>query len=183
MADRKIDDDDISLFRESVGSVRRIRHDRVEPAPVKPPPVARMRERDEAQVLEELASGSIDFTELESGEELLFQQPGLNLRDWRKLRRGQYSIADHLDLHGLTADQAHAAVQEFLRSVLARGRRCVRIVHGKGNSSPNGRPVIKARIGRWLRQRSEVLAFCSARPVDGGTGALYVLLKRPSAGS
>ena len=73
---------------------------------------------------------------------------------------------------------ASAALDRFLEESRRRGWRCVRIVHGKGFGSRSGVPIMKAHVDRWLRARPEVLAFCSATPPDGGTGALYVLLRR-----
>ena len=96
----------------------------------------------------------------------------------RKLRRGQFQIGPALDLHGMTVATAREALTRFLHAARREGRSCVRIIHGKGNGSRHRGPVLKLKINHWLRQRDEVLAFCSARPVDGGTGAIYVLLRR-----
>jgi DNA-nicking Smr family endonuclease len=96
----------------------------------------------------------------------------------RKLRRGQFSSRAELDLHGLRSEEARRTVAEFLHAARERNLRCVRIIHGKGRGSGARGPVLKQKLGSWLRQRSEVLAFCSARPADGGSGALYVLLGR-----
>ena len=128
-------------------------------------------------MLRELLQDHLDPAELETGEELSFLRPGLQQKLLRKLRRGQFSVAAELDLHGMTANEAYAAVGEFLKRARTRNARCVRIIHGKGNGSLHKLPVLKAKIGGWLRRRDEVLAYCSARPVDGGTGAVYVLLK------
>jgi DNA-nicking Smr family endonuclease len=81
-------------------------------------------------------------------------------------------------LHGLTTEAARDELTAFIRNARQHGHRCVRIIHGKGLRSPDKRSVLKAKTDRWLRQKNDVLAFCSARPVDGGTGAVYVLLKR-----
>ena len=128
-------------------------------------------------MLEESLDGGVDPHELETGEELLFRRPHVRPGDLRKLRRGHVPVAEEIDLHGLTADEAHEALAAFLTEAVARRSRCVRVILGKGLRSGPGGPVIKRRIGRWLRRRDEVLAFCSARPVDGGTGAVYVLIK------
>lgn len=170
-------DDDRDLFRRTLGDVKRVRTDKVHHRRSQPEPSARFRRQDEAQVLADSVDGVVDPADLDTGEELNFRRPQVRPTDFRRLRRGQFSVAEEIDLHGLSADQARAALAEFLGDATARGMRCVRVIHGKGlRSGPTG-PVIKRRIGRWLSRRDEVLAFCSARPVDGGTGALYVLLR------
>ncbi|GIX21620.1 MAG: hypothetical protein KatS3mg121_0403 [Gammaproteobacteria bacterium] len=97
----------------------------------------------------------------------------------RKLRGGRYRIGAELDLHGLRAGEARAALAEFLREARGRGTRCVRIVHGKGRGSGRRGPVLKPLVTDYLARREDVLAFCTARPNDGGSGALYVLLAAP----
>jgi DNA-nicking Smr family endonuclease len=99
----------------------------------------------------------------------------------KKLRRGQYRVQAELDLHGLTVAEAKSALRDFLAHALAEHTRCVRIIHGKGlRSGPRG-PVLKHAVGGVLRRVAAVLAVVSARDVDGGTGAVYVLLSPPSA--
>lgn len=167
---------DSRLFRQSVGAVKRIDHDRALIQHPRPAPVPTQRKRQERAVIKQLMSGDLDLSELETGEELLFAQPGVSPTTIKRLRQGHYSIRAELDLHGMTVPMARQALGRFLAQCLAHGEHCVRIVHGKGHGSFNRRPVLKGKLDRWLRQRIEVLAFCSARPVDGGTGAIYVLL-------
>jgi DNA-nicking Smr family endonuclease len=124
-----------------------------------------------------MLSDSLDPAEVETGEELLFARPGLQHGVLRKLRRGQYSHGAELDLHGMTVVIARQALALFLSECQHDGIRNVRIIHGKGNGSLRQQPILKSKVNHWLRQRNEVLAFCSARPIDGGTGALYVLLR------
>jgi DNA-nicking Smr family endonuclease len=170
-------DDEDDLFRRTVGKVRRLKNDKIEPAAPRPRPVARFRRLDEETVLTESMSGEIDPADIETGEELLFRREGISQVLFRKLRRGRLSIEGEVDLHGLNSKEAHEALAEFLLEALSHGSRCVRVIHGKGLRSGPGGPVIKKQVGRWLRRRDEVVAFCSSRPVDGGTGALYVLLQ------
>jgi len=175
-----VDDEDSALFRRSVGEVKRVRADRVAEQTPPPPPAARFRRQDEADVLRDSLEGEIDPSELETGDELAFRRPVVRPSDFKRLRRGHFSVASEIDLHGLNATQARVALAEFLYEATTRRLRCVRVIHGKGlRSGPNG-PVIKRRIGRWLRQRDEVLAYASARIMDGGTGAIYVLLRKKS---
>ena len=93
------------------------------------------------------------------------------------MRKGQYAIRSELDLHGLTTTQAKRDLVIFLHQCRLRGERCVRIIHGKGYNSPNRRAILKSRLNVWLRQCEDVMAFCSAPVKDGGTGAVYVLLR------
>jgi DNA-nicking Smr family endonuclease len=86
-------------------------------------------------------------------------------------------IQDHIDLHGLTGDEAVAQTALFLADCRRRGKRCVRIVHGKGLRSPGREPVLKRRIRRLLTRRDEVLAFVEPRAIQGGAGAVVVLLE------
>ena len=95
----------------------------------------------------------------------------------RRLRRGSFPIEAELDLHGLGQTHAHDLLGEFLERSGAAGLRCVRVVHGKGHRSGARGPVLKAAVNLWLRRRLDVMAFTSARTVDGGTGAVYVLLR------
>ena len=172
-----MNDDEDNLFRRTVGKVKRMKHDKIEPVAPRPKPVARFKRRDEASVLVESLHGDTDPADIETGEELLFRRDGISPALFRKLRRGRLSIEGEIDLHGLNSSEAHDALTEFLLETASLGSRCVRVIHGKGLRSGPGGPVIKRQVSRWLRRRDEVVAFCSARPADGGTGALYVLLK------
>jgi DNA-nicking Smr family endonuclease len=171
-------DDDRALFRDSVKGVTRLRDDRRPPTRRRVKPVPRKTREDEAQVRRDMLALDYDGAEVETGDELLFARPGLQHALMRKLRRGQYVTRAELDLHGMTAAEAQAALGGFLARCQARDLRCVRIVHGKGLGSPGKKPVLKSRVNAWLQRSDAVLAFCSARPQDGGTGAVYVLLKK-----
>lgn len=175
--------DDEQLFRAAMRKVRPLRVDRVLPPRRRPAPRPRQTELEEQRVLRDMLSDPIDPSELETGEESHFQRAGLQQAVLRRLRRGQYAVEAELDLHGLTADQAREALAGFLLECRTRGRRCVRVIHGKGRGSPGRRPVLKLKVDHWLRQWDDVLAFCTARPVDGGSGALYVLLRRRGSGA
>lgn len=172
--------EDRRLFREAMRDVRPLRHDKVMPEKPRPAPRPRQRIIDEGQVLRDMLSDCIEPWEQETGEELMFARNGLQHSVLRKLRRGQYAVGAELDLHGMTVAEARQALAEFLHASRFRDLRCVRIIHGKGNGSLHKQPILKGKVNHWLRQWDEVLAFASARPVDGGTGALYVLLKRSS---
>ena len=169
--------EDAELFRTSVGEVRPVDNGRVLHRLARPAPRPRFRERDDQAVLRDMISDAFDPAELETGEELSFARDGLQHRLLKKLRRGQFAISAECDLHGLTVPEAREVLVRFLEAARGNHQRCVRVIHGKGHGSRQRIPVLKHKVNKWLRQRDEVLAFCSARPVDGGTGALYVLLK------
>jgi DNA-nicking Smr family endonuclease len=144
----------------------------------KPRPVAAQRQRDDQEALLDTLSDNPAWEQgLETGEELLFRRDGLSQLHIRKLRRGHWKIQDHLDLHGHTAAEARILTAAFLAHALRNGLRCVRIVHGKGLSSPNREPVLKKKLSGWLAQRDEVLAYCQAPQTEGGGGAVLVLLR------
>ncbi|HEY0974771.1 MAG TPA: Smr/MutS family protein [Solimonas sp.] len=175
MPDRDDSDED-DLFRAAMRGVRPLKSSaRVQLARDTPAPVPRQRIADDLQVMKELLAEP-DPEWVEAGETLHYRAPGVQDGVLRKLRRGQYRIQAELDLHGLNRDQARAAVTHFIADCLDRERRCVRIVHGKGNGSPNSGPVLKSYLDGWLRKHRRVMAFCSAPPHDGGTGAVYALL-------
>jgi len=170
-------DPDADVFREAMRDVKPIAaRARVPQQKRKPPAKARFTAADRALVLVESLSGLGvgDFTD--TGDEISFRRDGVQDGVMRKLRSGAYRIEDVCDLHGLRADEAKACLREFLAHALANQLRCVRIIHGKGkNSGPRG-PVIKTAVNMILRKTGPVLAFTSARRVDGGTGAINVLL-------
>ncbi len=166
------------LFREALGDVEPLRQDRAIPPRKRPAPVPEQSLRDAREVMDSLLSGEHDYAEIETGEELLFIRPGIRPTVARKLRRGQYAIEAELDLHGLRVSEAHELLKAFLAESRLHGKRCLRIIHGKGLGSYAKLPILKGKVNLWLRRHGDVLAFCSARPNDGGTGAVYVLLKR-----
>ena len=142
----------------------------------RPLPAAQFSRADRLAVLEESLRDDIIDPALASGEELVFQRAGVQGVVLRKLRRGDYRVQGEIDLHGLTVAEAKQALREFLGQALLRRWRCVRIIHGKGLRSGHRGPVLKAMVGTMLRKVGPVLAYVSARQVDGGTGAVYVLL-------
>jgi len=170
---------DQSLFRAAVAGARRIHQDKISPQPTRRKPVPEQSLREVQAVLADSLYDPYADSEIDTGEELLFMRPGVQQGVWRKFRRGQYAIEAELDLHGCTVEMARARVADFIRAAQAGGRRCVRIIHGKGLSSKGKIPILKGKVNSWLRQTDAVLGFSSARPNDGGTGAVYILLKRP----
>jgi DNA-nicking Smr family endonuclease len=174
-----LSDTDRSLFRQAVAGAKPLpHHDKLLRKKDAPPPYPVQSYLDEQEALREsLAAGWTAEDWLDTGEEPNFLRPGLSREVLRKLRSGTWVIQIDLDLHGLDRHQARAALADFLASCVRRGLRCVRVIHGKGLGSKNREPVLKTKVKYWLTRREEVLAYCQARAVDGGSGALVVLLR------
>ena len=172
-------DEDRDAFERAVRGVKPLaRGRRVDLARPAPPPVPVQTHRDERAALAESLHGPLSAEEaLESGVELTYLRQGMSRLALRRLRRGHWVVQASLDLHGMNRVEAAQQVAQFVRAAAARGVRCVRIVHGKGLGSKNREPVLKAKLRAWLVPRDEVLAFCQAPAVEGGAGALLVLLK------
>lgn len=170
--------DETGDFREAVGPVRPVRHDRAVIRRPRPRPVPRKRQEDERAVVDELLTHPWDPAALETGEELIHARPGVQQRVLRRLRRGQYSVGAELDLHHMNAEAARESLGAFIEESRRRMLTCIKVIHGKGLRSKADGPVLKRLVSHWLRRHPAVLAFASARPNDGGTGAVYVLLKR-----
>jgi DNA-nicking Smr family endonuclease len=181
--------EDALAFRAAVRDVKPLAH--VPPAKglAKPKPRARLRKGDAAVKNLEAAMPLIETpidtsgvlapaeSAIAGGDALAFQRPGVRTQVVRRLRRGLIPIEDELDLHGLSQTAAREQLAEFLEYSRTAGRRCVRIIHGKGYRSGARGPVLKMAVDLWLRRHLDVMAFTSARAIDGGTGAVYVLLR------
>lgn len=174
--------DDAQLFRDAIGPVRELPAAPPPPDRPRPRPAARMAERDEAEARSEFAR-LLDADRIEGGDVLRYRRDEIPAHVLRRLRRGHYAAQDELDLHGADGAIAERLLREFLREAVRAGLGCVRIVHGKGLGSKGlgtggAAPVLKNLVDRQLRRRSDVLAFHSAPPAQGGTGAVLVLLRR-----
>ena len=173
-------DPEADVFREAMRDVKPIDvRARVPPTKRKPPAKARFTAADRAMVLVESLKGFGEGEITDTGDEISFRRAGVQDGVMRKLKRGEYRVEEVCDLHGLRVDEAKAALREFLAECLARRLRCVRVIHGKGKGSGPKGPVIKTAVNMILRKTAPVLAFTSARRVDGGTGAINVLLSAP----
>ena len=173
---QKRDDEDSALFREATRGVKPLAHAGVVPGGRKPPPRARFTRAGQRELLQESLHGSPDEPPLTAADEVSFSRAGIADGTLRKLRRGHFRVQAELDLHGLNLAGAKLVLREFLGEALARDARCIRIIHGKGLRSGPGGPVLKQAVSSILKRTQHVLAFVSARQVDGGTGAVYVLL-------
>lgn len=170
-----LDQSDYALFRAEVEDAVPLQQEHAEPYREPPPPRPRPRPaEDDDDELERLAE-----SEVETHDYLLFVRPGVQQRVVYDLQRGRIEPGLELDLHGLKAEHARLILKDFLAACAERRIRCARIIHGKGRGSPTRQPVLKCKVNYWLRLRKNVLAFCSATQRDGGTGAVYVLLRNP----
>jgi DNA-nicking Smr family endonuclease len=175
--------DDAAMFRQAVDGVRRLGDQR----PTRVVPKAEVTLEivsEDAEVLAQLSDlvsgvGTFELTETEEYTE--GTRLGLDPRLVTRLRRGEFAVQSHIDLHGLIQADAKAALEGFIVNSVRKGLRTVLVVHGRGLRSPGGMPVLKHAAAQWLshgHMGGYVLAFATARPADGGAGAMYVLLRR-----
>ena len=163
--------DDSVLFRDAVQDVMPLQTDKIL-LPQANKPVSRRKDKAPAGI-DKLSDDFIPDCE----NWLEFMRPGVQRTVFKQLRTGKLAVESHLDLHGLTRDAARIQLQHFIQQAMQHHFKVVCIVHGKGYHSEDGRPVLKAMVNKWLQDLAEVLAFSSAQPRDGGSGAVYALLK------
>lgn len=179
---------DAELFAREMSGVHRgaasPRPGRGRELPVEQAREAQIRQSEDAEAyaqLSDLVDGTGNFDISDTDEYIEGIAAGLDRRLLARLRRGDFAIQGHVDLHGMTRDEARIRVEGFLHESRLRSRRCVLIVHGRGLNSKDQIPVLKESVRIWLtrgRISRSVLAFATARPTDGGAGAVYVLLRR-----
>jgi DNA-nicking Smr family endonuclease len=182
LAAAKHADGDIDLEQafsdvEKLPPMTRARH-----AQPRPAPIPQQRMADDADALAASKYGALPTPQSwDIGQEHEAQQTflrrGLPTDVLPKLRRGHWSVQGEIDLHGHTTDEAHDALADFLGDARQHGYRCVRVIHGKGLTSPNKEPVLKGKVRRWLAHWDEVLAYCEAPQHAGGGGAVLILLR------
>lgn len=171
--------EDIAIFRAAVADAEPLRStNRVHLGRPAPSPRPLQHLADQHAVLSESLHAPIGLQDrLEGGDEPSYLRHGLAHTVLRDLRRGRWVVQDEIDLHGFTRDEARHHLAEFVAQALRRGVRCIRVVHGKGLSSPGRQSILRQLVRGWLAQKIEVLAYCQARPQDGGEGALIALLR------
>jgi DNA-nicking Smr family endonuclease len=174
-----LDPDDLAAFRAAVADARPLPPcDRIHLGGPMPPPHPLKHLADERAALHESLHGPITLQDrLEGGDEPSYLRAGLANSVLRDLRRGRWVIQGEIDLHGLNREQARELLAGFLARSLRHGVRCVRIIHGKGLGSPGREAVLRRLVRGWLMQKIETLAYCQAKPQDGGEGAVIVLLR------
>ena len=171
---------DKDIFARAMRDVKRLEFEERAAFRRRCPATARMTRTARQEVLRESLWGSDDGPDApeQLGEGTAYRRAGLPERTFRQLRRGRFRIEAEADLHGLTGAQARVQLREFVVEASDRGLGCVRVIHGKGLRSGPGGPVLKTLVQRWLVRWDEVLGFVSARARDGGSGAIYVLIRR-----
>lgn len=182
IAASKHSESDIDL-RDAFADVQRLPpRNRAASTRSRPTPHARSRLEDEREALQQSKYGaepaphSWDIGQEIEGEQT-FVRRGLGRDVLVKLRRGHWVVQAVIDLHGMTTSEAHDVLSDFLLDARNRGLRCVRVIHGKGLTSPNREPVLKGKVRRWLMQWDDVLAYCEAPRHAGGSGAVVALLR------
>ena len=166
-----LSDEEVAAFHAAIkGTVPIRKAARVLHEQPKPSPRPRRQVLDEKTVITEFLHGPFEIDGLAADDVASFLRSGLPRSVLRDLRRGRWTIQDHTDLHGLDRYEAHEAVSRFLTESLQTGKRCIRIVHGRGG-------VLRQLVKSWLSRNKNVLAFCHAPSSDGGEGALWILLR------
>jgi DNA-nicking Smr family endonuclease len=175
----KSDKTDEEIFLEAMADVRERQEFRKipysSPAMMKIPPP---QTKDDIKVLEEIVHGKKKIRLSDTGEYIEWTRPGARKDLAKRLHRGDFSVQDYIDLHGLTISEAEEAIIQFFKRALTMQYSCVKIIHGRGLKSPHG-PVLKDALIRWLQGpfRKLILSYVTAKDCDGGLGATYVLLK------
>jgi len=165
-------------FHGDLDGIKRVHNDRAPEYKPKPKPIPRQAKLDDARVMDELLYGEVDREDLEGSDHISFAREGVQKNVMRRLKKGNYAVQASLDLHGFTVEDARQETAAFLIACAADQLRCVHIIHGKSGHTLGESPKLKNMLNRWLPARKQVIAMCSARPEDGGTGAVYVLLRK-----
>jgi len=174
----KVSKEDSELFRDSVSGTKPLnvtkRHTHRTPPKI----------RTQAATLNPSTSKNTPFVESDyvppvgADEVLEYSITGFQPKNRKKLRQGRYNIDCKIDLHGLTVAQSGVKLERFINTCLANSSRCILLIHGRGSRSAENYPVLKSHVNDWLRHCQNIIAFVSALPKDGGSGAMYVLLKQ-----
>jgi DNA-nicking Smr family endonuclease len=175
-------DDDFSLFQAELRGVKPIKHDRADTGKPKPnrARLETLRQAATARVESIKVDGLSDQFVIDVGAEdaLYWAGNGIQESQMRKLKLGQIAFEGSLDLHGMSVEKARDTLWEFIAEANKLEVRCVRVTHGKAVRMDGRKPMIKSHVNTWLRQHPQVLGFTSCLAKHGGTGAVYVLLKR-----
>lgn len=172
--------DDNTLFQKEMNGIKPLTQERVRPKTkvIEPETLAKTKKDKDFYSNDSLYSEEFEPKTIGNEETLSFQRSGVQDRLFNQLRAGQLYLEAELDLHGMIITTAHQELAGFIYQCRRERIRCVRIIHGKGWGSKDNQPVLKTKLNAWLQQEENVLAFCSTPIEDGGTGAVYVLLRR-----
>ncbi len=182
---KNITDDERGHFRSAMKNVKPIKREPTTPSDTsKPKHPLKHQQKDVHREASSIAYSHphddyYDESNWIGAEDCIhFRHSGLQHKTWQQLRRGQVNIEARLDLHRLTADEATQATDRFIGRAIEEGIRIALIIHGKGQYASGDKPVLKNILNQWLREHKKVIAFHSAQPKHGGTGAMYVLLRK-----
>lgn len=179
-------DQDRKLFETAMADVKRMRQNTRACADSRPFMVSGSEKTDESEALlhlKELVENGKGFVVADTAEYIEGTGYNVNRSVARRLHKGEFAIQGHIDLHGQSVESAQALFDQFLKESIARGKRMILVIHGRGLSSPAD-PVLKTKVIQWLTTgpwRKWIMAYASARLCDGGAGASYVLLRRRPA--
>ncbi len=174
---------DEEIFKIAMADVREIKEFRETTIRKKKIELAEKKKKDEVEEVRELlmsiVTGNTSIRLSDTGEYMEWVNTGSRKVLCERLHRGDFSIQDYIDLHGMTLSEAEAEIARFLRNSISKGLSCVKIIHGRGLRSPKG-PVLKAALAKWLQGKFKryIIAYATARDKDGGLGATYVILNR-----
>lgn len=175
-------DDDLSLFAQQMQGVRRIHVDQADVGKAKKDPsLQRYNRKNALEVVEKVVVDGLSdqfVLDVDAEEALFWARDGVQKSQLRRMKAGQIVFEGSLDLHGMSVEKARTILREFLAEAVSLEVRCVRVTHGKAARLDGKKPMIKSHVNTWLRQHDKVLGFTSCVARHGGTGAVYVLLKR-----
>ncbi|MDH4554822.1 DNA mismatch repair protein MutS [Pseudomonas sp. BN417] len=182
MQDEAQKNDESSLFAMEMRGVKRIQNDRADTGKARPDrkQLANRRQNATSGVASVKVDGLSDLFVIDVGaeDELHWARDGVQEGQMRKLKLGQIGFEGSLDLHGMTVEKARETLWDFIAEATRFEVRCIRVTHGKAARLDGKRPLIKSHVNTWLRQHPQVLGFTSCLPKHGGTGAVYVMLRR-----
>jgi len=179
---QELTEDDIKALKEAFKGAKPLKHTKITPEKQKVTLKSKKKRHilDEEEPISHELSDFSNLDEVSADEHISYSTEGLQHKTLRKLRLGQYNTEAVLDLHGSTIENARTSLSRFLTNCQNEGIRYALIIHGKGRG--NSKPILKNNLNNWLRQTNGVIAFCSAKPKDGGSGAVYVILRRERIG-
>lgn len=171
--------DDLDLFKNEMAGVKPLADSNRADCNISKPEIKITRkEIDEEKIAESFFDNISESEMMDAGESLYYCRPGLQKKVMRNLKKGQYYIDDEIDLHGMTIDVAKRELSGFIRTTIGDKVKCVLVIHGKGYHSQERAAALKSMANVWLRRNNNILGFCSARIEDGGTGAIYALIRK-----